>query len=112
MQYHGDNSDQTMQLLWFIQYSFSFLMKHTKHIIKQQSDSSGVTAWLSMADWSSPVPGLSIYYQHNKPHQLFVSDPGGGRCANVGHQHEDRANNYCGITVHVPYRLFSLRPTR
>lgn len=48
-------------------------MKHKtenthKYIIKQQSDSSGVTAWLSMADWSSPVPGLSICYQHNKPH--------------------------------------------
>lgn len=54
-------------------------MKHKtenthKHIIKQQSDSSGVTAWLSMADWSSPVPRLHIY-QHKKPHQLFVSGP-------------------------------------
>lgn len=28
IQYHGDNSDQTMHLLWFIQYIFSSLMKH------------------------------------------------------------------------------------
>lgn len=34
---------------------------HKKHIIKQQSDSSGVTAWLSRADWSSPVQGPSMY---------------------------------------------------
>lgn len=42
-----------------------------------------MTAWLSMADWSSPVPGLSVYYQHKKTHQLLCQDPGGGRCANV-----------------------------
>ena len=33
---------------------------HIKHIKKQQSDSSGKTAWLSMADKLSPVPGLSM----------------------------------------------------
>lgn len=88
IQYHGDNSDQTMHLLWFIQYILVLQWNikqriHTKHIIKQQSDSSGMTAWLSMADWSSPVPGLSVYYQHKKTHQLLCQDPGGGRCANV-----------------------------
>lgn len=101
IQYHGDNSDQTMHLLWFIQYIFSSLMKHKtenthKHIIKQQSDSSGVTAWLSMADWSSPVPGLSIYYQHNKPLSSLCQDPGGGRCANVG-----IINMRTGLTITV-----------
>lgn len=65
-----------MHVLWFIQYIFSSSMKHKteytqKHIIKQQSDSSGVTAWLSMADWSSPVLGLSTL-----PTRQITSDHG------------------------------------
>lgn len=62
-----------------------------------------MTAWLSMADWSSPVPGLSIYSNTNTSNLIIVFVSGPRRWWVVG-----IINMTTGLTMTVGFQCILL----